>query len=469
MRADYDLIAIGGGAAGLVTAAGAAGLGARVALVEHKRMGGECLWTGCVPSKALLACARAAADARAAGKYGISVADVQVDFARVMAHVRAAQTTIAPHDSPERFRSLGVDVIEARARFVGERTLEVAGRTITGRHIVIATGSRPAGPQIPGLSDVAYYTNENIFDITVLPESLIVLGGGPIGVELAHAFALLGSRVTIIESASRILSSEEADLAGIIQRRLVDDGVTLTFNARVDRVEKIGDRTRVHAGDATVEGTHLLVAVGRAAVLDTMDLAAGGIERRGMGLQLDARLRTSARNVWAAGDVTGAPRFTHVADYQARTVLRNALFPLSTKVNYDAVPRVTFTIPELASVGITEAEARRRHGERIGVWTREFGGLDRAIADGRTTGLLKIITGSNGQILGGHVVGQHAGGIIAEITLAMKERIPLARLAATLHAYPTYNEAVKYTADAFVRSRFTGRAKSIANWLVRRV
>lgn len=469
MRTDYDLVAIGGGAAGLVTAAGAAGLGARVALVEHHRMGGECLWTGCVPSKALLACARAAAEARDAGRYGISVDDVRVDFGRVMNHVHAARNTIAPNDSPERFRGLGVDVIEGRAHFVGDRSLRVDGRLITGRHIVIATGSRPAVPRIPGLSDVDYHTNETIFDITSLPESLLVLGGGPIGVELAHAFALLGSRVTLIESAPRILSSEEADLAAIIGRQLTEDGVTIELNARVERVEKVAGRVQVSTSSMSVQGTHLLVAIGREAVLDTLDLAAGGVQTQGIELQLDARLRTTAKNVWAAGDVTGAPRFTHVADYQARTVLRNALFPLSTNVNYDVVPRVTYTIPELASVGITEAEAKRRHGEKTGVWTREFGGLDRAIADGRTTGLLKIITDNKGQIMGGHVVGPHAGSIIAEITLAMKQKISLSQIASTLHAYPTYNEAVKHVADAYVRSRFTGGAKSVANWLVKRI
>lgn len=468
MRADYDLIAIGGGAAGLVTAAGAAGLGARVALVEHHRMGGECLWTGCVPSKALLACARAAADARDAKRFGITTGAVAVDFARVMAHVHHARDTIAPHDSPERFRGLGVDVIEARARFVGDRALDIGGRTITGRHVVIATGSRPAIPPIPGLRDVAYHTNEDIFEIAEFPESLIVLGGGPIGVELAHAFALLGSHVTLIEAELRILMSEEPALAEMIAQQLRHDGVILKLATRVERVEKAGAQIRVHAQGATVEAAHLLIAVGREAVVDTLELAAGGIEYDRSGLKLDARLRTSAKNVWAAGDVTGGPRFTHVADYQARTVLRNALFPLTTNVNYDVVPRVTFTIPELASVGLTEAAARARHGESVRVFTREFSGLDRAIADGRTTGLLKIVADRKGRILGGHIVGYNAGGIIAEITLAMKQKIPLSAIAATMHAYPTYNESVKHAADAFVRSGFAGPAKAIAGWLVRR-
>lgn len=467
MAFDYDIIAIGGGAAGLVTAAGAAGLGARVALIERHRMGGECLWTGCVPSKALLACARAAADVRSAHRHGIHTSDVRIDFPAVMKHVRAAQNQIEPNDSPERFRSLGVDVLLDAARFVGERTLRVGERTITGRHIVIATGSRPLIPDIPGLRETPHHTNETIFEISDCPSSLAILGGGAIGVELAQAFALLGSTVTIIEAAPTILASEDAELSAIVAEELRVAGVSLLLGTTADRVEGTAGGVRIHLGGRTVEAAALLIATGREAVLDSLDLQAGGISSSGTTLLLDSRLRTTAKNVWAAGDVTGAPRFTHVADYQARTVLRNALFPLSTRVDYDVVPRVTYTIPELARVGLTRAEAMAIHGDSVRVFTRRFSELDRAIADGKTTGVLKLVSDAKGRILGGHVLGQHASSIIAEIALAMREKIPLGRVAASLHAYPTYAEAFKHSADAYVRSGFAGFSKTAANWFVR--
>ena len=468
MSNHFDIIVVGGGAAGLVTAAGASGLGAQVALVERHRMGGECLWTGCVPSKALLACARAAADARAARKYGIGTGDIAVDFGAVMQHVRAAQRKIEPHDSPERFRSLGVDVTLGTARFVAERTLRVDERTITGRHVVIATGSRPTLPAIPGLDTVSYHTNETIFDIETLPASLSVIGCGAVGVELAQAFALLGSRVTIIDSADRILGSEDQELVALLERELEAAGVVIHKSARIGNVRQNGTRITVQLDRGSVESDALLVAAGRASVLDTLDLDAGGIAHARGRLVLDRKLGTSAKNVWAAGDVTAAPRFTHVADYQARTVIRNALFPFASHVNYDVVPRVLYAIPELARVGLTEADARAKFGDSVRVWRRSFADLDRAVADGQTTGLIKIVSDAKGRILGAHILGNHASSIIAEIALAKHEKISLSRIASIIHAYPTYAELVKQTADAFVRSRFTGVAKRAANFLVRR-
>ena len=469
MAADYDIIAVGGGAAGLVTAAGAAGLGARVALIEKQRMGGECLWTGCVPSKALLACARAAADTRNASRFGVRTGAVEIDFAAVMGHVHGARTVIAPNDSPERFRGLGVDVIAGDARFTGERTLNVDNRTISARHIVIATGSRPILPEISGLRDVPFHTNESIFEIEELPRSMIVLGGGAIGVELAQAFALLGSRVTLIEAGPRILSSEDSELTAIVALELEAAGVSLQLGATVSRVERVEQRVRAVTKTGAHEADLLLVATGRSSVLDTLDLAKGSVETADGELVLDDTLRTSASNVWAAGDVTGGPRFTHVADYQARTVLRNALFPLSTSVDYDVVPRVTYCIPELARVGLTHEEAIARHGSNVMTLERAFSHLDRAIADGHPLGLIKIVATEKGRILGGHVLGHHASSIIAEIALAMKEEIPLSRVAALIHAYPTYAESVKQTADAYVRTRFKGLSKTVANWIVKKV
>jgi pyruvate/2-oxoglutarate dehydrogenase complex dihydrolipoamide dehydrogenase (E3) component len=297
MAADYDLIAVGGGTAGLVTAAGGAGLGARVALVERHRLGGECLWTGCVPSKALLACARAAADACAAGAYGVQASAIKIDFEQVMNHVRQAQRAIEPHDSPERFRGLGVDVIHGTARFVGERTLRIGDRTISGRHIVIATGSRPAIPPIRGLETVRYQTNETVFDIAELPASIAVLGGGAAGVELGQAFALLGSRVTVLEAADRILPREDAELVAILAAELERAGIAVKTGRQVQRVESFGGQIRLHMEGETVSAAALLVATSRESILDTLDLSAGGIAFTERALTLDHKLRTTAANV----------------------------------------------------------------------------------------------------------------------------------------------------------------------------
>lgn len=465
---DYDIIAIGGGAAGLVTAGGAAGLGARTALIERHKMGGECLWTGCVPSKALLAAAKAAAAVRHAGRFGIEAGAPRINFENVMAHVHSAQQAIAPHDSPERFRSLGVDVFESSADFVDRSSIRVDGRLLRARHIVIATGSRPAVPGIDGIQDVPFYTNESIFTIKALPASMIVLGGGAVGVELAQAFALLGSKVTIIEATPRILQSEDEEIAAALHQLLERDGITVQVNTRISRCERTDGGVRVHTVDSAIDGDVLLVAAGRRANTDTLSLDAAGVAYSDSGLQIDRYLRTTARNVWGVGDVTGAPRFTHVADYQARLVLRNALFPFKGAADYSRVPWAIYTNPEIAHIGLTERQAREQHGDDVQIWKKSFAELDRAIADHEKTGFIKIISDARGRILGGHVLGHHASTVLAEISLAMQQSIPLGKLASVIHAYPTYAESVKHMADAYMRSRFQGFAKQAAHWLVRR-
>jgi pyruvate/2-oxoglutarate dehydrogenase complex dihydrolipoamide dehydrogenase (E3) component len=470
----YDVLAVGGGAAGLVTAAGAAGLGARVALVERARLGGECLWTGCVPSKALLAAARAAAEARGARRYGVEAERVRIDFTRVMQWVHGAQQAIAPHDSPERFRALGVDVIEGTARFVAERVLEVDDRRITAKHIVVATGSRPAVPRIAGLDAVSYYTNETIFTIEQQPRQLLVIGCGPIGLELAQAFARLGTAVDIVELSRTLLPWEDAELAGRLGELVSAEGVRLHLGTRAERVHAAGDEIRVTiAGEdgarRELVADALLVAAGRRANVEDIDAAAGGIETSQAGVIVDDRLRTSARRTWAAGDVVaGAPRFTHVADYHARLVLRNALFPGRARVDYACVPWITYTDPELAHLGLTEAEAREQYGDRVRVFTRELAQLDRAIADGRTDGAVKIVADRRGRIVGAHVLGYGAGSVIAEIALAMRAGITLDRVAATVHAYPTYPEAFRQIGDAYNRTRIEGWKAGALRWLARR-
>jgi pyruvate/2-oxoglutarate dehydrogenase complex dihydrolipoamide dehydrogenase (E3) component len=472
-RHDYDIVSVGGGAAGLVTAAGAAALGARVALVERERLGGECLWSGCVPSKALLTAARSAAMARSARRFGVAAVDVSVAFEDVMEWLRSTQQAIAPHDSPDRFRALGVDVFEATARFTDEGVLDVAGAPLRARHVVIATGSRPVLPPIAGLHDVPYHTNETIFSLERLPARLLVIGAGAVGLELAQAFARLGSRVTIIEAAEHMLPREEPELAAALGTALRADGVAIRLATTVRNAEYAEDGIALHVADAggrhdLLHGDALLVAAGRRANLAHLAAAAGGVAADDEGVRVDATLHTTARRTWAAGDVVaGAPRFTHVADYHARLVLRNAFFPWSRRVDYAAIPWVTYTDPELAHLGLTEREARGRHG-RVEVVAREFAGLDRAVVSGATTGVLKVIADRRGRILGAHALGAEAGSIIGEIGLAMKNGVRLPAVAATVHAYPTWGEAFRQAADAFNRTRLHGWRSRLVRRLVRR-
>jgi pyruvate/2-oxoglutarate dehydrogenase complex dihydrolipoamide dehydrogenase (E3) component len=470
--AEHDLIVVGGGTAGLVASAGAAGIGARVALIEQDRLGGECLWTGCVPSKALIACARAARAACTADRFGVGVRDLGVDFGRVMEWVHRAQRRIEPHDSPERFRSLGVDVVRGTARFIGRRTLRVDGRVMSAKRVLIATGSKPAVPPIDGLADAAFLTNETIFSLERQPEALLVLGAGPIGLELAQAFARLGTTVRVLEAAPQLLPREDEELARLLGEQLAAEGVEVLLDAKVTRVSREGRMIRLSAAHSSgasvvVEGDALLVATGRVSNVALLETEKAGVETGKSGVVVDDRLRTTADGVWAAGDVTGGLHFTHVADYQARLVVRNAFFPLAAKADYFAVPWVTFTDPELAHVGVTEREARERHGDGVRVWTRPFGDVDRAIADGETTGMVKLVTDRRGKILGGHVLGHGAGNMIGEVALAIKHGIPAGKLGTTTHAYPTYPEAIKQAAEGYYKSRFQGVIKTIARWFAR--
>lgn len=470
----FDILAIGGGTAGLVTAAGGAGLGARVALVERDRMGGECLWTGCVPSKALIAAAHAAHYARMSSRFGVSTGDVRVNFATVLRHVRAVQARIAPHDSPERFRSLGVHVVQGTARLLDPNQVEVDTVRLRARHIVIATGTRPLLPPIPGLEDVPVHTNETIFGIERLPANLVVIGGGPIGTELAQAFARLGSSVDVIEAAPRFFTREDAEVAALLQARLEQEGIRFHLGATARAVRRLGEQieVRVQQSDGSsidVAGDALLLAVGRQPRIENLGLEAVGVHTDRDGVITDAKLRTSVRSVYAAGDVvSGGLKFTHVADHMARSVLRNALFPGSAPVDYSAVPWVTYTDPELAHVGLTEAEARDRYGKDVGVWTRDIGAVDRVIAEAGLPGLVKIVTGRKGRVLGGHVLAPHAGDMIGELTLAIKYRLTVGQLAAVIHPYPTTAEAIRQASEQRRKAGFSGWKRNLVRALIRR-
>lgn len=470
----YDLIAIGGGTAGLVTAAGGAALGLRVALVEREALGGDCLWTGCVPSKALIASARLAQRMRHAADLGLVGASPAHAFGTVIERVRQARATVARHDDPARFRALGVEVVFGPAELSAPDVVDVDGRRLQAKRIVISTGAEPAVPPIPGLDDVPYLTHATAFEQDALPPSLAVLGGGPIGLEFAHAYRRLGAEVTVIEMLPQVLPREDPDAAAVVRDALETDGVVLHTGAHVERVEREADG-RVVVNARTADGNviavpcdSVFVATGRRARGDGMGLTANGVELDGGAVRVDRSLRSSVRTVWAAGDVSGGPQFTHVAEYQAKLVLRNAVFPFASKADYAAVPAVTYTDPEVARVGLTEADARERYGD-VAVYRYPFADLDRAIVDGHTAGFVKAVTRRGGRLVGATVVGTGAGDLLVPFVLAMRRKIPLPKLSQIVYPYPTMSEGIKRTADAYYRAKLAGRTgrwlRRVVRWL----
>ena len=458
-RFDYNLIVIGAGSAGLVSAYIAATARAKVALIERDRMGGDCLNTGCVPSKALLRSARLMADARNAGRYGIARVDVQMDFAQVMARVHEVIRKIEPHDSVERYTNLGVEVITGEARIVSPWEVEVGGKRLSARSLIIATGARPLVPSIPSLDSVAYLTSENLWELRALPKRLLVLGGGPIGCELSQAFARLGSDVTQVEMAPRLLPREDADAAAEVASRFRAEGVRVMTGCKALRVER--DRE----GDCLVcakDGEEvalpfdrLLLALGRKANVEGFGLQELGVEIRKNGtVEADPFLQTSFPNILVAGDVTGPYQFTHVCAHQAWYASINALLsPLwRFKADYRVIPWATFTDPEVARVGLSEDEARAQ-GIAVEVTRYGLDDLDRAIADSADHGFVKVLTPpGKDRILGATIVGEHAGDLLAEFVLAMKHGLGLNKLLGTIHIYPTLSEANKYAAGAWKRA-----------------
>ncbi|HAE50122.1 MAG: dihydrolipoamide dehydrogenase [Tistrella sp.] len=476
---DTDICVIGAGAAGLSVAAGAVQMGARVVLVERGRMGGDCLNAGCIPSKALITRARAVAEAARWPELGLLGAPPVADFARVKNGIADVIADIAPHDSPERFRSLGVEVIEADARFLDRNRLMAGDRIVTARRFVIATGSRPALPPIEGLERVVVHTNETIFSDRMQPEHLVVLGGGPVGVEMAQAHRRLGSAVTLATSG-RLLPTEDPELVAVVRDRLLAEGVVVLEQARAVAAapRATGDGVRLHlAGQGSVrqvvEGDQLLVATGRRPVTEGLDLAAAGVEVDAGGIRVDARLRTSNARIFAIGDCIGgidgaAPqRFTHMAGHHAGIVIRQALFRLPARVETRAVPRVIFTDPELARVGPTEAEARAMHGD-IRVLRWPFAEVDRARTEGRRDGLVKVLVGRRGRILGAGIVGEGAGELLQSWELAIREKLKIGAMAGLITAYPTRAEASKRAAgQAFTELLFGSRSRRLVRLLLR--
>jgi pyruvate/2-oxoglutarate dehydrogenase complex dihydrolipoamide dehydrogenase (E3) component len=463
-----DICVIGAGAGGLSVAAGASRMGASTALIERGKMGGDCLNYGCVPSKALLAAGHAAQAVRGAGRFGVRAAAPAIDSGGVYGHVRGTIAAIAPNDSVERFEGLGVKVIASPARFTGPREIAADGTRITARRIVIATGSSPAVPPIAGLKDVPYLTNETIFDLGTVPAHLIVIGGGPVGIEMAQAHRHLGAKVTVVEMFS-IMASDDPELVDVVRARLAGEGIDLREGVTVARVEKAGNGVAVviagNGAEDRVQGSHVLIAAGRRPNVGGLDLEKAGIAYSPAGIQVDARLRTTNRRVFAIGDVAGGYQFTHMAAYHAGIVLRNALFRLPAKVDTRAVPWVTYTAPELAQVGLTEDRARKRAGD-IRVLRWPFAENDRARAERETDGLVKVITTPRGRILGAGIVGAHAGELIHAWVLAIGQKIKIGAVAGMIAPYPTLGEANKRAAGSFYTPALFGeRTKRIVRFL----
>ncbi|MGI9383743.1 MAG: dihydrolipoyl dehydrogenase family protein [Methyloligellaceae bacterium] len=459
-----DIAVIGAGSGGLSVAAGAAQMGAKVVLVEKGKMGGDCLNTGCVPSKALIAAGEAAEAVHHSGRFGVNGHEPEINFAKVHDHVHDVIAGIAPHDSVERFEGLGVQVIQAPARFVSDREIEAGEYRIKARRIVVATGSSAFVPPIPGLDEVPHLTNETIFERTERPEHLIVIGGGPIGIELAQAHRRLGSAVTVVE-ADTIMNKDDADAVAVVRKRLEAEGVSLHERTQVQKVEREGNGIAVvvgtDKGSTRIEGSHVLVATGRKVNVDGLDLEVAGIDYDRRGIKVDARLRTSNKRVFAIGDVAGSFQFTHVAGYHAGIVIRNALFNLPAKVDEKAVPWVTYTDPELAHVGLSEAGARDK-GVDVKAVTFDFAENDRARAERATEGFIKAVIGKKGRIVGATIVGRHAGELILPWVLAVQKGLKVSDMASVIAPYPTLGEVSKRVAGAYYTpSLFSDRTRKV--------
>ena len=474
-KPSYNLVVIGAGAGGLVSAAGAAGVGARVALIESHLLGGDCLTVGCVPSKALLRCAKAAAAVRNAAEFGVKVSgDVSVDFGFVMERMRRLRATIAPVDSAKRYsEKLGVDVFIGKGRFTGKNTIEVNGKTLTFAKAVVATGGTAAVPNIPGIKQAPYLTNPSIFNLTELPACLGVIGAGPIGLELAQAFQRFGSQVTVFSRSDKILPKEDPDAAKIVENSLRRDGVTFAYNASYKGVESRGGKPPITVaiedehGERTLKFDGLLVATGRKPTIKGLGLEDAGIEYdERMGVKVNDRMQTTNPDVYAVGDVASKYQFTHMSDFGARLVIRNALFFGRDKFSNLIIPWATYTEPEVAHVGLYEKDLQEQN---IGFVTfaREFADVDRGIVDGETEGFVKIhVKKGTDQILGATIVGSHAGDMISEITVAMQSGMGLGKLANVIHPYPTAAEAIRQCGDAYNRGRLTPTVKGIFNRLM---
>jgi dihydrolipoamide dehydrogenase len=473
----FDFVIIGGGVGGLVAASGASQLGARVAMVEkEKSLGGDCLHWGCVPTKRLVHSAKVASLARRGIEFGVEGGDAtRVNFQKVMEGKRRVQSIIGKHDSPERFRKMGVDVIFGEGRFLDSHTFEVNGEKLSGKKFLIVTGSGPVILPIPGLKETGVLTNVTALELESLPESITVLGAGPIGMEFAQVFSRLGSKVTVIEKFDQILPKEEKELSDELEKILVEEGIEIHTCTEVTSVRREGDMKLLMAtcsmGDEVISSREVLIAIGRSPNVEGLNLEAAGVKYdKRRGIPVDLTMRTNVKHIYACGDVAGPFPFTHMAEYQAGIVLANALFPLvRRKADYRVVPWVTYVDPELARVGLTELEANEKYGKtNVKVYRFRFSEVDRAVIEGEGHGIIKLVCDRKLRLLGAHILGPHAGELIHEYVLAMKLKAPITAISQTIHVYPTVSQAVKRACDQYYREKlFTGWFPKVAKWLIR--
>jgi len=472
----YDLVIIGGGVGGLVTASGASQLGAKVALVEKESLGGDCLHWGCVPTKRLVQSAKVVSLFKRSEEFGIE-GDYKVDFKKVMERMRGVQARIGKNDDPERFRKMGVEVIFGNGHFLDSRTFEVGNRQLRGRKFLIATGSRPILLPIPGLKESGALTNMTALKLDHLPQSIVILGAGPIGLEFAQVFARLGSKVTVIEKIGQILPREDKELADDLEKILKAEGIEIHTCTEVKEIQKTPQGKKVVVAECSGEGLkhfeaeELMISIGRAPNVDGLNLNLAGVQHdEKKGIKVGLNMRTNQKHIFACGDVCGPFPFTHTAEYQAGIVVSNALFPfMNRKADYRVVPWVTYTDPELGRVGMTEVEAKKEYGEKnVQVFRFRFDEVDRAIIEGEGHGFIKLVCDRKNQILGAHLLGPHAGELLHEFTLAMKAKLPITRISQMIHVYPTLSQAVKRVCDQYYREKlFKGWFPKLAKRLIR--
>jgi dihydrolipoamide dehydrogenase len=474
MSDPFDIVVIGGGAGGLVVASGAAQLGARVALVEKERgLGGDCLYYGCVPTKTLVHSARVLSLIRRSEEFGLGrMVPSEESFAGAMERMRRMVARIGEHDDPKRFEAMGIQLFFGEGRFVDPKTFEVAGRRIEGRRFVLATGARPSILPVPGLAEAGYLTNVTALELKQRPETMAIIGGGPVGLEFAQIFHRLGVRVAIVEKADHLLPNEDREISEAIAALLRKEGIDFLTGVSVQAIRREGSQkvllVKGKEGDRRIAAEEIFVAVGRTPNVEGLGLDAAGVAYDRKGVKVDATLRTTARHIWACGDLVGPYQFTHVAEYQGGLVVSNALFPfVRRKVDYRVVPWVTFTDPEVARVGLTESEAKEKVGP-VHVYRFPFKQVDRAIIEGEEAGFIKLIADRRLRIVGAHLIGPNAGDLLHEYVLAMKANLKMTSLSTTIHVYPTLAQGVKKAADQYFREKlFTGWFPKLARWLIR--
>ncbi|HLG29137.1 MAG TPA: mercuric reductase, partial [Candidatus Brocadiales bacterium] len=458
---EFDLTVIGGGAGGLVVTSGAVQLGARVALVEKNKLGGDCLYQGCVPTKTLIQSAKIASLIKRAKEYGLDDTNASFDFKNIMSRMRNVISKVGEHDDPKRFENLGVKVFFGNGRFIDRHTFELNGRTIKSRKFVISTGSRAVAVPIKGLEHIKYLNNESALNLDYLPKSIIILGAGPIGIEFAQVFARFGSKVTVIEKMGQILPREDKEISDILESILKEEGIDIHTCVNVDHVKQEGNLKVVVAEcsgqEKTYQADEFMLAIGRAPNLEGLNLEAAGVKVERRAIMVNRTMRTTVRNIWACGDVTGQYLFTHAAEYQAGLVVANALIPfMKRKADYSVVPWVTYADPELGRVGLTEDEAREKYGD-VKVYRYDVKELDRAIIEGEDKGIIKIICTKNGKILGAHVLAPQGGELLHEFALAMQNNIGVKGITGTMHVYPTLSQAVRRTTNKYYAEKiFSG-------------